>query len=47
MKIEKNVAKKPFFVRFLAAQELKDVSGGRPPVTLKFPSDDDEGGTDI
>jgi len=40
---------KPFFVRFLEAQEVlvvkTDVKAGRPPqdVTQKFPSDDDEG----
>lgn len=48
MKNEKsNPAKKPYFVRFLEDQELAKVSGARPPfVTLKYPSDDDEG-TDV
>jgi hypothetical protein len=45
--------KQPFFAQFIEAQELSNeetlnVSGGRrrPPifVTLKYPSDDDEGG---
>lgn len=44
--------KKPFFARFLESQELEEVKGGalvkpRPPVTLKYPSDDDEGGIDL
>jgi len=36
--------KKPFFARFLEAQELENVQGGiRPPYqTMKFPSDSDE-----
>jgi serine endopeptidase inhibitor I10-like protein len=49
----------PFFVRFLEAQETlqvrTDVKAGRPPgggggppmVTMKYPSDDDEGGVSI
>lgn len=41
----------PFFVRFLEQQETlavqTDVKGGRPHVTLKYPSDGDEGGVDI
>lgn len=45
-------SKDPFFSQFIEAQELADeetsqVSGGRfwPPFqTLKYPSDDDEGG---
>lgn len=32
----------PFFVRFLEAQELENVNGGRPITTLKYPSDRDE-----
>lgn len=31
----------PFFVRFLEAQELEEVAGGKP-VTRKYPSDRDE-----
>ncbi len=33
---------KPFFTRFLEQQQLQDVTGGKPPTTLKFPSDGDE-----
>ena len=33
--------KKPFFARYLEAQELEDVTGGGPQ-TLKYPSDKDE-----
>ncbi len=33
--------KKPFFARYLEAQELEKVAGGGP-VTLKYPSDRDE-----
>lgn len=48
MKPKKSTDRKPFFTRFLENQELGHVQGGRPPfVTLKYPSDDDEGGTDI
>jgi len=37
---------KPFFTRFLEQQELRDATGGTcgTVVTLKFPSDNDEGG---
>ena len=35
-------ANKPFFTRFLEQQKLKDVNGGGPLHTLKFPSDSDE-----
>ena len=43
---------KPFFVRFLEGQDFPEVQtevkAGRPPFhTLKYPSDDDEGGVDI
>lgn len=36
--------KKPFFARFLEAQELENVQGGilNIKVTMKFPSDSDE-----
>jgi hypothetical protein len=37
--------KKPFFTRFLEKQELKEIVGGGPLTTQKFPSDNDE--TDI
>jgi hypothetical protein len=33
---------KPFFTRFLEKQQLRDVAGGGPLHTLKFPSDNDE-----
>lgn len=33
--------KKPFFARYLESQQLDEVRGGA--VTLKFPSDRDEG----
>ena len=40
--------RKPFFARFLEKQDLEMVNGagkgGPPRVTLKYPSDDDEGG---
>jgi hypothetical protein len=38
---------RPFFIRFLAKQDLQDVTGGGevPKHTLKFPSDSDEGTT--
>jgi len=37
---------KPFFTRFLEQQQLKEATGGAdvPKHTLKFPSDNDEGG---
>lgn len=35
-------ATKPFFTRFLEQQSLKDVNGGGPLHTLKYPSDSDE-----
>jgi hypothetical protein len=40
---------RPFFTRFLDKQALENVNGGGevPKVTLKFPSDSDETGTDI
>lgn len=49
MKLEKNsTAKKPFFVRFLEAQELDNVQGARPPFhTLKYPSDEEEDGSTL
>jgi len=48
MKPKKDLDKKPFFARFLENQELEHVQGGRPPLhTLKYPSDDDEGGTEV
>lgn len=42
--MKKIAPKKPYFTRFLEPQELAKIQGGRPPyVTLKYPSDDDEG----
>jgi len=41
MKLDKLQQPKPYFVRFLATQELESVAGGRPP-TRKYPSDTDE-----
>ena len=35
-------ATKPFFTRFLEQQSLKEVNGGGPAHTLKYPSDSDE-----
>jgi len=45
----KKLPLKPFFTRFLEQQALKDVTGGGdiPKQTLKFPSDNDEAGSDI
>ena len=37
---------KPFFARFLEKQDLRDVAGGIPKVTDKWPSDNDELPTD-
>jgi len=37
--------KKPFFAKFLEAQQiekLKSLKGGKGPMTLKAPSDNDE-----
>ncbi len=48
MKKRPKTEKKPFFARFLEAEQLDKATGGRPPfVTLKWPSDDDEGGVEI
>jgi hypothetical protein len=48
MKPKKDTGKKPFFARFLEKQELERVQGGRPPFhTLKYPSDEEEDGTNI
>lgn len=46
---KKQLPTKPFFARFLDQQTLQDVTGGdgRPKVTLKFPSDSDEGGVEV
>jgi hypothetical protein len=42
---EKTSTRKPFFARFLENQEMEQANGGRPPYqTLKYPSDNDEGG---
>jgi len=42
--MKKMAPKTPYFTRFLEKQELAKIQGGRPPfVTLKYPSDDDEG----
>jgi hypothetical protein len=36
--------KKPFFARYLETQDLEEVRGGWSPfVTLKYPSDKDDG----
>lgn len=43
---DKQLPKKPFFVRFLEKQGLQDVSGGGPLHTLKYPSDNDESAND-
>jgi hypothetical protein len=43
---KKEQPSKPFFTRFLEQQALKDVTGGGPVQTLKYPSDNDETGTD-
>jgi hypothetical protein len=40
---KKQEIRKPFFVRFLEKQELEQAQGAKPYVTLKYPSDDDEG----
>lgn len=39
--------RKPFFVRFLEDQQLSSAAGGKPPQTLKYPSDNDEDGHEI
>ncbi len=36
--------RKPFFARYLEAQELASVAGGKPAHTLKYPSDGDDDG---
>lgn len=41
----KPLSTRPFFTRFLEKQALEDVTGGRPHVTLKYPSDGDEDAT--
>jgi len=38
----KKGTKQPYFTRFLEKQELAEVQGGCPCVTLKYPSDHDE-----
>lgn len=45
MKKSDDSKKQPFFARFLEAQELEQVEGGKKKpvyVTLKYPSDNDE-----
>ena len=45
--MEKNAKdKKPFFARFLEAQELDQVAGGLKLQTKKYPSDSDEAVTE-
>ena len=46
--------KKPFFNKFLVNQSQNNetkieatIKGGRPAQTMKYPSDNDEGGLDI
>ena len=36
------MSRKPFFARYLEAQDLASVAGGYPKVTEKYPSDNDE-----
>ncbi len=56
MKQDSKTKKKPFFARYLEAQELEEVAGGKTTKypsdgdeyqTMKYPSDGDEGGVDI
>ena len=35
--------RKPFFARLLESQELEQAAGGARFVTMKYPSDSDEG----
>lgn len=42
MNKKKPLPTKPFFTRFLEQQQLKEVTGGKPAQTLKYPSDSDE-----
>lgn len=45
MKKQDAKTKKPFFARYLEGQDLEDVRGGWSPlVTLKYPSDKEDGG---
>jgi hypothetical protein len=47
---QKQLATRPFFVRFLEKQALENVTGGDGATvnrTLKFPSDNDERGDDL
>lgn len=57
--MKEKTKKKPFFARYLEAQELEQISGGGPITlkypsdkeeydqTMKYPSDNDEGGSPI
>lgn len=56
MKKQDKDKKKPFFARYLEAQELEAVTGGRTgkypsdldeAQTMKYPSDGDDGGVDV
>lgn len=58
MKQDSKSKKKPFFARYLEAQELEQATGGAKPTakypsdgdeyqTMKYPSDGDEGGVDV
>lgn len=56
MKKQDKDKKKPFFARYLEAQELDAVTGGRTTKfpsdgdenqTMKYPSDGDDGGIDV
>lgn len=44
---KKPLPTKPFFTRFLEQQQLREATGGTIVTTLKFPSDNDEGGFEI
>lgn len=45
MKKQQDPKKKPFFARYLEGQDLEGVRGGLSPfVTLKYPSDKEDGG---
>lgn len=41
-KKQQTIDKKPFFARFLEAQELAKAQGAKPDQTMKYPSDGDE-----
>lgn len=43
--MKEKTKKKPFFARYLEAQELAEVTGGGGPVTQKYPSDQEDAQT--